>query len=67
MRLAATLLQLYVRTPDLAIWTRKLWCADLDTEGHRVWVTRTALGMEIHRYFPVDASFGVPLWQHQHP
>lgn len=59
---AASLAWAYVRSPELDIWRQYLWCADLDSEGHRIYMGSNGKGMEIHRHLRITERWGVALW-----
>lgn len=59
---AATLVNAYIHAPGLAIWRKRLWCADVDDKGQRVYVTDNGMGLEIHRHLHITEDFGVALW-----
>jgi hypothetical protein len=60
---AAALLSAYVKEPDAKIWDGwKFWCADMDSEGHRVYVFKRNGLMEIHRHIHLTTRFVVPVF-----
>jgi catechol 2,3-dioxygenase-like lactoylglutathione lyase family enzyme len=61
--LAITLASLYVQYPDDPIWSRYLWCADLDSQGQRIFVGDNGKGFEIHRHLRITARWGMAVWK----
>lgn len=59
---AARLCGLYVKRPDLPIWSRYLWTSDTDRYGQRVYIGQNGKGLEIHRHIHLTERFGCPVW-----
>jgi hypothetical protein len=61
---AVTLAELYMRSRKDPIWNRYLWCADVDSQGQRVYVggVGNTGRFEIHRHLHLTDRWGVPSW-----
>ncbi len=59
---AVTLAMLYVEWPGHPLWRKRIWTADLDDHGQRIYVTDNGNGLEIHRFLHVTEEWGVLCW-----
>jgi hypothetical protein len=59
---AAQLALLYISHPTDRLWTRYLWCADVDAQGQRVYVGSNGHGLEIHRHLHITSRWSIASW-----
>ena len=59
---AAHLAALWIVKPDMPMWSKYLWCADVDSQGQRVYVGQNGHGLEIHRHLHLTSRWVIPTW-----